>query len=636
MRRPLALVIAAAVLGPPVLVVPGSGSAAPMAPAAVPGGPASVFDATSVGWLSYRNQSSEEFHATYLDRRSTYLPVDLDIDTEDDYEVGSVWQSNSDDRGWRVKRNLTSAQYKAYWEKQKEAGLRPTEIETYRADGRKWAGLWVENVEGYGWASYRGQTASELEDTIDAQSEKGRMPIDFDEYLVDGKRRYASVWVTSSVRDWRLVRDRTEAQWADLFQDLDDDFRVLAFESLEVGNQQKYGGIWVTNDNGRRWAARRDMSSKGFSNWWYRYRDLGYRLVGYNRYTTDDGTRYSGVWRQNNARPDWPLKDEVDALVEGWRDDDGIPGVGVAVYVDEVPVYLRGFGLADEDGTWLDSAHVNSIASVAKAVGGVLTFRLMEQDPDLDLTDTTRSWVPAMPDHQTHTVGQLLSNRGCVGHYDQLGSASGDFDTALEASEEFWEEDLVCDPTVDDVDFYSTHGYTFLGAALEAAAGDDIKALVRDELVVPFDTGTLRTQRSTGHRMSQYDTDDDEISPSNNDWKVLGGGIESSTADLARFGAMLANGEILSRTSFNTMWTPPTPALDEDGNPSNYAFGWSTGMVGSQQVVAKNGSQSGVRSYLRLYPGADVSVAVITNSKAQNPDGLGRDIGDLVLTTPVP
>lgn len=631
-RRPLALVVSVALLGLPVAALAPSGSAAPPTPdgvpAAVPGGPASVFDQTSVGWLSYRNQSSAQFHDTYLERRSTYLPLDLDIDTEDDYEVGSVWQSNSDARSWRVKRNLTSAKYKAYWEKQKEAGFRPTEIETYRDGGRKWAGLWVENVEGYGWASYRGRTASELEDIIDAQTAKGRMPIDFDEYLVDGKRRYNIVWVTSTVRDWELVRDRSEAQWKDDFEELsDDDYRVLSFESLEIDDKQKYGAIWVTNDNGRRWAARRDMSSKGYSNWWYRYRDLGYRLVGFNRYETDDGTRYSGIWRQNNARPDWSLKDEVDALVEDWRDADGIPGIGVAVYVDEVPVYLRGFGLADEDGTWLDSAHVNSIASVAKAVAGVLTFRLMEQDPDLDLTDTTRSWVPTMPNHQTHTVGQLLSNRGCVGHYDELGSFSGDYDTALEASEEFWDEQLVCDPLTDDEDNYSTHGYTFLGAALEAAEGDDIKSLVRDELVVPFGTGTLRTQRETGHRMSQYDTDDDEISPSNNDWKVLGGGLESSTADLARFGAMLANGEILSRTSFNTMWTPPTPA-------SGYAFGWSTGTLGSQQVVAKNGSQSGVRSYLRLYPGADISVAVITNSKAQNPDGLGRDIGDLVATAP--
>jgi hypothetical protein len=91
--------VAAGVVGPL-----GAGSAS-----AVPGGPSGVFDLTSVDWLSYRNQSSGQFHDTYLDRRSTYLPLDLDIDTEDDYEVGSVWQLNRDGRDWLVTRNPTSA-----------------------------------------------------------------------------------------------------------------------------------------------------------------------------------------------------------------------------------------------------------------------------------------------------------------------------------------------------------------------------------------------------------------------------------------------------------------------------------------------------------------------------------------------
>ena len=50
------------------------------------------------------------------------------------------------------------------------------------------------------------------------------------------------------------------------------------------------------------------------------------------------------------------------------------------------------------------------------------------------------------------------------------------------------------------------------------------------------DLGTLRPQTSSGHRMSLYDDGDQEDAP-NNDSKVLGGGIDSSTDDLARFGA---------------------------------------------------------------------------------------------------
>ena len=586
---------------------------------------------SSVDWLSYRNQSSGQFHDTYLDRRSTYLPLDLDIDTEDDYEVGSVWQLNRDERSWLVKRNLTGTAYKAYWEDARDDGYRPTEIETYRDGGRKWAGLWVENVEGYDWASHRGQTGAQFDDTVAEHRDEGLMPVDFDEYLVDGKRRYASVWVQSTVRDWDLVRDRTSGQWADHFSLPQ---RALPGAGVRVAradnDKQRYGGIWVSNDNGRGWAARRDMSSKGFSNWWYRYRDLGYRLVGYNRYETDDGTRYSGVWRQNTERPNWPLKDDIDEMVADQLAADDAPGVAVAIYHHGIPVYLRGFGDANvDDGIWMDSSHISSTASVSKAVAGVLTMRMVEQNL-IDLDDLTEDWVPAMPNHHTHTVGQLLSNRGCVRHYNTGASDvdEDDYDTALEASEEFWDDSLMCDPTTDDEDHYSTHGYTLLGAALEAAGDDDVKGLVRSQLTNPFDLGTLRPQTDSGHRMSLYDDGDEEDAP-NNDWKVLGGGIDSSTDDLARFGARLAAGQILSSTSFATMWMPPTPA-------SNYAMGWNTGTVDGFQVVAKDGKQIGVRSYLRIYPTRDISVAVIMNDRTAGAVGLGQSIGDFVLDNTTP
>ena len=58
-----------------------------------------------------------------------------------------------------------------------------------------------------------------------------------------------------------------------------------------------------------------------------------------------------------------------------------------------------------------------------------------------------------------------------------------------------------------------------------------MKGLVRSQLTNPFGLGTLRPQTDSGHRMSLYDDGDEEDAP-NNDWKVLGGGIDSSTDDL--------------------------------------------------------------------------------------------------------
>ena len=79
------------------------------------------------------------------------------------------------------------------------------------------------------------------------------------------------------------------------------------------------------------------------------------------------------------------------------------------------------------------------------------------------------------------------------------------------------------------------------------------------------------------------------------------------------------------------MWMPPTPA-------SNYAM-VDTGSVDGFQVVAKDGKQVGVRSYLRnSIPTRDISVAaaIMNDRKAAGAVGLGQSIGDFVLDNTTP
>lgn len=625
-RRSTAALAAGALLAGVTLTGTLAGSAS-----AVPGLPADVFDPASVSWLSHRDQSSAAFGTTFdKNRKAGYLLTDLEIDTVGSvYKVGSVWQKNTDGRAWREKRDLTGTQFATEWNDAKSDGLRLVEQETYVTGGeRRYAGVWVANSEDLTWSSHRGQTAGELADTVAAARRDGLMPVDFDEYLVDGEKRYSTVWVSNDADlDWKLVNDLTSAGWGDEF-DARPGYRVLSFDSLATSKGQRYGGIFVEN-GGRKATFRRDMDASAYNNWWHRYSDLGYRMVGLDRYETANGTRYAAMWRQNSDRPTWSLRSAVDARVQQEIDGTTTPGVSVAIYQNGVAKYLRGFGDADvAAGEWMDAGHVGSIASVSKAVAGVLTMRMARNSP-LDLDDATRSWVPTMPSEHTHTVGDLLANRGCIHHYDGGEDAYEDtsYATALAASKKFWNDALVDD--CDNGEYnYSTHGYTLLGAALEAAGGDDVKDLVRKRLTDPYNLGTLGPQdfSSSVHRMSIYGSSYNEIDTYNNDWKVLGGGVDSSAKDLARFGAKLIGGQILTAGELSTMFTPPN-------GDSNYAYGWSTGAEGGTPVVAKSGAFSGNRAYLRMFPEKGIVVAVMANSKTGgvSAQGLGTALGSIVL-----
>lgn len=614
-------------------VVLAASTAVAGAPAqAVPGIPSPVFDPDSVAWLSLRDQSSEAFASSFAQhRKEGYLITDLEIDVIDgDYRVGSVWQENTDHRGWQELRDLTGSQFREAWEQARRNRMRLVEQETYVRDGRRlYAGVWIENAEQLGWASYRGLTSAEFSQIFEKQRRAGRLPVDIDQYVTEAGMRYSVIWVDNAENlAWRLWRDLTSAEFAEKFAAYQARYRMLAFESVLTGKGQRYAGIWVENRNGRAWAERRDLTRQGFVNWWYRYRDLGLRLVSFDKYETGKGARYAGIWRQNTGRPDWPLKGQVDDRVQAELDATGVPGISVSVFHNGTPTYLRGFGFADiDDNVWMDTRHVGSLASVSKAVAGVLTMRLVEQDL-VDLDDASLDLVPQQPAHHQHTVGDLLSNRGCVGHYDDIpgGFGNEDYPSALAAAQQFWDEPLVCTPPSP---YYSTHGYTLLGAGLEAAAGDDIESLVRDELTDAYELGSLAPQDlddSSVRRMTIYTTGDQEVAIPNNDWKTLGGGIDSSAYDLGRFGAKLAAGQILTEGSLSDMWTPP------DGN-SNYAYGWSTGTEDGHPVVAKNGSWTGNLAYLRIYPEDGIVVAVLMNDRSgdQSATQLGRDIGAIVL-----
>jgi CubicO group peptidase (beta-lactamase class C family) len=317
----------------------------------------------------------------------------------------------------------------------------------------------------------------------------------------------------------------------------------------------------------------------------------------------------------------------VDALLEEHTSDFDIPGMSVAIAQNGQFLYLRGFGFADiDDAIIAESRTIYRLASISKAVGGVLSMRLDEQDM-LNLDEDTSTLIPGLPNQHTHTVRQTVANRSGVGHYEDHPSVSGDYDTALDAVQEIWDEPLVYTPGAGYK--YSTHAYTFLGASLEGAAGQPISDIVDDELTTPYSLNTLRVEDRSipnAKRATLYSTSNEEVTADDLSWKVLGGGLEASAYDLARFGIKLLNQTILTQDSLDEMWTPP------DGF-SSYALGWSTGSESGTPVVAKDGAQNGARSYLRMYPEKGVVIVVLTNRKNgdHSPVTLGREIGKLML-----
>lgn len=599
--------------------------------------PSALFDLNETGWASYRDMSSSQFADKFQELKDDYLMTDVEIDSVGgEYKAAAVWQRNDTNRSWAEYRNLDNDEFHDKWTELKGQGYRLIDQESYVWNGRRlYAGVWVENSEGYAWASWRNLTSAEFSDKFNEYKDQYIM-VDVEAYPTSDGLRYAMIWVRNAENlGWIERRNLSDQQFSDEFQQNKDAYRVWDVESYRYNGTQYYAVIWLENKNGRNWAEYRDMSATDYRNRWYRMRDLGYRLIDFEMYESSSGVRYAGAWRQNSDRPDWALKGQMDILVDAYRADNSLPGIGVAVAQGNEIKYMRGFGYQDvNDGVWYSAHTINGLASISKAVGGILAMNMYQDGTLSNLDAAASTLIPGLPGHHSYTVRQLLSNRSGIGHYEDHSEPIAQHPTALSAAQDFWDEPLVYTPGSGCK--YSTHAYTFLGAALEGAAGKSISQLVSDELSVPYALSTLQlddTGNGGGNRTTRYDVNNAPVTVSNSSWKVLGGGLEASAYDLVRLGMKTLNGSVLTADSLVEMQTVPQPTpCTTPENQSNYALGWNVGTHQGAAVMWKGGSWVGADTNIRMYPDEEIVIVVLTNrTENHNSANLATAIGALLL-----
>jgi CubicO group peptidase (beta-lactamase class C family) len=605
--------------------------AAPAPASAHPTIPTATFDPVHTGWRSYRDATSSEF-STIFDERSAKgdMLIDLDVDQiGDDYRVGAIFRPNPDGRSWESRRDLTADQFSTRWTQLRDTGMRLAGFESYRTSaGQRYAGHWVDNVENLRWASTRDRTSAQFSEQFAQFRDEGLMPIDVDAYDTANGLRYGSAWVenTEDLR-WTLRRDMTEAQWKQYYEQYrDEGMRVLTVESYRVGDQQRYAAIWVENRDGRGWYVYRDMDATGFRNRWNRMNDMGFRLDDYEKYDTANGPRYAGVWRQNGDRFDFELRDEVDALVQGHVDEFDVPGMSVVITHGGEVVYQRGFGFQDADaGVWAHGGTVYRLASVSKAISGVLALDVIGDHPNDSLDDLVRTHVPSLPNHHAYTIRQALENRSCVESYPgDLDEMEDDhYDSATDALAAFEAEPLGCTP---GASLYSTAGYTVACAALESITGDTIGELVDERLTDAHGLRSLGLGDPGAPNASLlYDSDtNEEFDPDDLSWKTCGGGLQSSVADMGRFGLRLLGEQILTADELDELWDPN----------GSYALGWGVSSAESgERYVGKSGGQPGAKTYWLIYPDDDISITVLSNRWAggHSAGNVAKAIGEMML-----
>lgn len=333
----------------------------------------------------------------------------------------------------------------------------------------------------------------------------------------------------------------------------------------------------------------------------------------------------------------------VDSVFAPWRGADR-PGCVVGVGRRGRVVLERAYGMADlESGTPMTPATVVHAASLAKQVTA-LSVLLLVRDGKLSLDDDVRRWLPDLqvrtPSATPITVRHLLTHTsGLRDFFELLILARGRF-----------EEERITDADATAVvrrqralNFapgaeygYSNTNYLLLAKIVERVSGQRFADFARTRVFAPLgmthtlvrdDVTTLVPGRAVGYarrgsgwriNAPNYDV----VGPTN---------LETTVGDLLRLaenlGRPVAGDSALVRQML-------APAQLASGDTVSYGLGLALVRDRGFDVAEHEGRDPGFRAYLGRWLEPKLTVALLCNSTALNPVGLGRDVAGLALGPP--
>lgn len=334
--------------------------------------------------------------------------------------------------------------------------------------------------------------------------------------------------------------------------------------------------------------------------------------------------------RTKGTKLDPRIAAQVDEVIRAKIDETGAVGLAVGIIQDRRVALVETYGLANrETNKPVTRNTMFRWASCSKPVTALAAMQLVDQGR-LNLDDDIRKYVPEFPQHDaTITVRQLLCHQGGIVHYSngKVIPTLVDYEKAhpfadvVVALDRFKASPLVAVPGTKYS--YSTYGYILLSAVVQRAGNEPFAEQVSKRIAGPAKLKSLQPDYqwiNIPHRAEGYRKKDDMIVPSVDEdvsWKLGGGGFISNIDDFAGFAATLLQGNLLSPTAYEAMWTRQHTT---DGKETEYGLGFNITPQRAGLRVSHNGSQEKTRTRLVIYPEKGSGVVLMTNSEWVEPE----------------
>lgn len=339
-------------------------------------------------------------------------------------------------------------------------------------------------------------------------------------------------------------------------------------------------------------------------------------------------------------------KEVLDSMINEYLDLSGTVGMSVAIAGRNELYYTGEFGYADkEKGRKVGPFTQFRIASVSKILTGSLLAVMVEKGIiDLDKPINTYLKKP-VPYGDIITARMLASHTAGIRHYQdndfRFRNIDGKrFPTLESALGIFINDPLVAPPG--EVYNYTSFGYTLLGVVMEAASEKPFLKSMHAmlEALDMCHTEANHPDSVFTHDSQLYSINKNRIAVKQKvlrpTYKWPGGGYLSNAMDLAKFGQHHLRKSFLSERGFEALFTRNKT---NKGDTLGIGLGWVIAEdAWKRRVFFHNGSQTGGRSVLMVYPDQGLTISVLSNTTSQPIliEGFASSLIDVLLQQEAP
>lgn len=350
------------------------------------------------------------------------------------------------------------------------------------------------------------------------------------------------------------------------------------------------------------------------SRWWVRLVSLAIVLT-----LAGCGSSPSSSGQQQGS-----LSGTVDAVAQAALQQQGIPGMTVALAKKGTMLYVQGYGVSDlttQQAT--PQTTIFEIGSITKQFTAALIMRLQEQGK-LHVDDSITAYLPEYSFPSAITLRMMLTHTSGLANFTdfpQLGD---------------WVKHGVSEATVltavsqAPLQFqpgtqysYSNSNFFALGTIIEKLTGQTYAADLNQFIFQPLGmTNTYYMLPPASQSATGYTNNGAGVVPAivwDRSAAFAAGALSSNVYDLVAWDNALTNGKVVSPASFQAMTTSNGFPM-QDG--SSYGFGLVLSTFNGRALIWHNGQIGGFTAENAVFLDSGFAVVVLTNNQNADTDAI--------------